>query len=77
MLIIAPTTSQSHKSHLPFYKEIHSIDFWVNNDWEKIRSFIMLSQIKTIDSKRLIKHKHTISYSELQDIKKLLCTFIL
>lgn len=75
MLIVAPTTTNSRHSTLPFYHEIQTVDFGSKDDM-KVRSFVMLSQLRSIDSKRLIKHKYTITHDELVIIRKTLAGFI-
>ncbi|HMT27049.1 MAG TPA: type II toxin-antitoxin system PemK/MazF family toxin [Candidatus Absconditabacterales bacterium] len=74
MILIAPTTTQ--KRNLPFFIPITSVDFGQDKDNNKINSYAILSQCKTIDSRRLIKHKYTINKDELKLIKKLLIDFI-
>jgi len=58
MLLIAPLTS-NHKD-LPFY---HLLDYPTN-------SSVMLSQIKIIDAKRLLRKVRTISKDEFSIIKE-------
>ncbi len=70
MVLVVPTTSNIQRNWSKFYCKINSINFWKKEDWNNIESFVMLSQIRTIDSKRLIKHKYTITKSELEQIKK-------
>lgn len=66
MLIVAPTSTN--------FK--HTIIDFGERDGIKIRSFVMLSQIRSIDCERLIKHKYTIDHSELLIINKTLARFI-
>ncbi|HMY81029.1 MAG TPA: type II toxin-antitoxin system PemK/MazF family toxin [Candidatus Absconditabacterales bacterium] len=75
MLIVLPTTTNEKYSSLPFYIQIKSVDFGIKNG-TNIKSFVILSQIKSIDSKRLIKHKYTIDHKELLVIKKKLADLI-
>ena len=53
-----------------YYHTIKSIDFWV-------KSKVVLSQCKVIDSKRFYKNLWTISGKEFEKIKKLLKKFYL
>ena len=76
MVLVAPTTSNIQKKWSKFYYKICSVNFWLKEDGNSIESFVMLSQMRTIDSKRLIKHKHTIVLTELQAIKKSLIHLI-
>ena len=70
MSLVAPTTSNPKNSHLDFYVELLSVDFGLDKDGVKKRSFAMLSQIKTIDTRRLIKNKYNISHEEINQIKQ-------
>lgn len=77
MLLVAPTTTNIQKNGSQFYYKIESVGFGLREDGTIIESFIMLSQVRTIDSRRLIKHKYTVSQDELLKIKKSLINFLI
>lgn len=77
MLLVAPTTTNIQKNGSQFYYKIESVGFGLRENGTIIESFVMLSQVRTIDSRRLIKHKYTVSQDELLKIKKSLISFLI
>ncbi len=59
-LVIVPLTSQEKDEHSPFYFKLSSPDQ---------RSYLILSQIRLISSKRLLRKMYRISKTELENIR--------
>ncbi len=65
MLWVLPLTTHKHNDF--FHKEVAH---------DRGKSWVMLTQIRTVDSKRLLRKLGTISHEELISIQNSICTFI-
>lgn len=64
--LIAPMTTNQRRIIHKRYHQIQSINFWTDTAWQMIISLVMLTQIKTIDSRRCFRYKCKIQKNELK-----------
>ena len=70
LYFVVPCTTKG-KDNNKFYKKIESL-FFLTSTWESISSYILVTHCRTIDGKRFVKYKWSLSGDEFFAIKKLL-----